>query len=133
MYTDQTDAILPGGVCSTATATCSKTPMILDGAKRDRRPWSGDLTVESRTMFASLGFGPGGSDYIKDTIGQLRLRAAVQRLDLRADQQLGQLPDLGGDLLVLLADLLDVLVARARGSYYLYSGDTAFAEAQYQT
>ena len=67
VYTAQTDAIPPGGVCSNAT-TCSNAPVILDGAKRDRRPWSGDLSVEGRTMFDSLGFGAGGSDYIKDSI-----------------------------------------------------------------
>ena len=67
VYTAQTDAIPPGGVCSNAT-TCSATPAILDGAKRDRRVWSGDLSVEGRTMFDSLGFGPNGSDYIKDSI-----------------------------------------------------------------
>ena len=47
-------------------------------------------------MFASLGFGPGGSDYIKDTIGQFGSSPAGQRLDLRADQQLDQLPDVAG-------------------------------------
>ena len=31
--------------------------MILDGAKRDRRPWSGDLSVEGRNAFDSLGLG----------------------------------------------------------------------------
>ena len=67
VYTAQTDAIPPGGVCSNAT-TCSTAPVILDGAKRDRRVWSGDLSVEGRTMFDSLGFGPNGSDYIKDSI-----------------------------------------------------------------
>ena len=67
VYTAQTDAIPAGDACSAATA-CSKTPVILDGAKRDRRPWSGDLSVEGRTLFDSLGFGAGGSDYIKDSI-----------------------------------------------------------------
>src|SRR5262249_19660169 len=67
VYTNQTDGIPAGGVCSSATA-CSKAPTILDGAKRDRRPWSGDLSVEGRSMFDSLGFGADGSDYIKQTI-----------------------------------------------------------------
>jgi hypothetical protein len=35
-------------------------PVILDGAKRDRRPWAGDLDLQGRTAFDSLGFGPKG-------------------------------------------------------------------------
>ena len=90
VYTNQTDGIPAGGVCSNAT-TCSQAPTILDGAKRDRRPWSGDLSVQNRSMADSLGFGADGSDYIRDTIGGFGSRAGRERLDLRPDEQLDQL------------------------------------------
>ena len=78
-------------------------------------------------MFDSLGFGADGSDYIKRHDRRLRLGAGVQRLDLRPDQQLDQLPDVAGHLLVLLDELLDVLRRSTSLGYYLYSGDVPFA------
>ena len=62
VYTDQTDEV-PIGALPNQTV-----PVILDGAKRDRRPWSGDLSVQGRNAFDSIGWGANGSDYIKGTI-----------------------------------------------------------------
>jgi hypothetical protein len=130
VYTDQTDSILPGGVCSNAT-TCSQSSTILDGAKRDRRPWSGDLTTENRTMFASLGYGPGASEVIKNTLGQF-----------------GSSPQANGPICGQISNWINyptsgvscsfysptysMYWSRGLQQYYLYSGDIAFAEAQYQ-
>ena len=130
VYTAQTDAIPAGGVCSNAT-TCSTAPVILDGAKRDRRPWSGDLSVEGRTMFDSLGFGADGSDYIKDSI-----------------QAFGSAPQANGSICGQISNWIAFPASPATCSfysptysmyyvlnlaeYYLYSGDTSFAESQYQ-
>ena len=131
VYTAQTDGVPPGGVCSNAT-TCSAAPVILDGAKRDRRVWSGDLSVEGRTMFDSLGFGANGSDYIKDSI-----------------QAFGSAPQSNGSICGQVSNWVAFPAAPATcefyspvysmyyvlnlAEYYLYSGDTSFAESQYQT
>ena len=134
VYTAQTDDVPIGGVCSTTggTTTCSQAPTILDGAKRDRRPWSGDLSVEGRTLFDSLGFGSGGSDYIKAAIGGF-----------------GSSPQANGSICGQISNWIAYPSANVSCSfysptysmyypinlaeYYLYSGDTAFAESQYQT
>ena len=103
--------------------------MILDGAKRDRRPWSGDLSVEGRNAFDSIGFGAKGSDYIKGTI-----------------QEFGAAPGSNGSVGGQISDWTvfpprasfystsySIYYAIDLAGYYLYSGDTAFAESQYQT
>jgi alpha-L-rhamnosidase len=130
VYTTQTDDVPIGGVCSSATA-CSQAPTILDGAKRDRRPWSGDLSVEGRTLFDSLGFNAGGSDYIRDTIGGF-----------------GSSPSANGEICGQTSNWVSYPASKVSCSvyspsysmyypinlaeYYLYSGDTAFATSQYQ-
>jgi Bacterial alpha-L-rhamnosidase C-terminal domain/Bacterial alpha-L-rhamnosidase 6 hairpin glycosidase domain len=131
VYTAQTDDVPIGGVCS-STTTCSLAPTILDGAKRDRRPWSGDLSVEGRTLFDSLGFGGGGSDYIKGAIGGF-----------------GSSPQSNGSICGQISNWVAYPTANLSCSfysptysmyypinlaeYYLYSRDTAFTESQYQT
>jgi hypothetical protein len=71
-YTNDTNMVPIGAVPNQTI------PVILDGAKRDRRPWIGDLLVQGRTAFSSLGFGAKGSDYIKSTIAAF---AATQAAD----------------------------------------------------
>ena len=130
VYTAQTDAVPTGATCASATS-CNLAPTILDGAKRDRRPWAGDLSVEGRTLFDSLGFGAGGSDYIKYAIGGF-----------------GSAPVSDGSVCGQISDWTAYPKSPATCSfysptysmyypinlaeYYLYSGDTAFAESQYQ-
>jgi alpha-L-rhamnosidase len=136
VYTAQTDTVPTGAVCSTSAASstpaCSQAPTILDGAKRDRRPWSGDLSVEGRTLFDSLGFGSEGSDYIKSAIGMF-----------------GSSPGTDGSICGQVSNWISYPAAPATcefysptysmyyvinlAEYYLYSGDQAFAESQYQT
>lgn len=136
VYTAQTDSVPTGAVCGSAAAnaptTCSQGPTILDGAKRDRRPWSGDLSVEGRTLFDSLGFGPDGSDYIKGAIGEF-----------------GSAPGTDGSVCGQVSNWLTYPASPVTcefysptysmyfpinlAEYYRYSGDTAFAQSEYQT
>jgi hypothetical protein len=136
VYTVQTDSVPVGAVCGTTatstTPTCSQTATILDGAKRDRRPWAGDLSVEARTLFDSLGFGSEGSDYIKGAIGMF-----------------GSAPLANGSVCGQVSDWIAYPAAPVTcefyspaysmyypislAEYYLYTGDTEFAESQYQT
>ena len=104
-------------------------PVILDGAKRDRRPWSGDLSVQGRNAFDSLGWGANGSDYIKGTI-----------------QEFGAAPGANGSIGGQIANWTifppsSLFYSESYSTYwvfdltlyYLYSGDVPFAESQYQT
>ena len=86
-------------------------PVILDGAKRDRRPWSGDLDLQGRTMFTSLGFGAKGSDYIKGTLHQFGGTQAADGPDLRAHPELD---GVAAERWLLLDELLDVPRAQRR-------------------
>ncbi|MCF6378275.1 hypothetical protein L2K70_11735 [Nocardioides KLBMP 9356] len=42
--------------------------VVLDGAKRDRRIWIGDLLPQGRTTYAAFGYGALGSDYMRNSI-----------------------------------------------------------------
>ena len=52
-------------------------PVILDGAKRDRRIWAGDLFNAGRSTYTAFGYGDNGSDYISNSIGVLGSRQAA--------------------------------------------------------
>ncbi len=122
VYTNQTDMVPIGAVPNQTV------PVILDGAKRDRRPWSGDLSVQGRNAFDSLGWGANGADYIKGTI-----------------QEFGAAPGANGSIggqisnwtvfppsSLFYSTSYSIYYAIDLASYYLYSGDVAFAQSQYQ-
>jgi alpha-L-rhamnosidase len=130
VYTNQTDGIPAGGVCSNAT-TCSQAPTILDGAKRDRRPWSGDLSVQNRSMADSLGFGADGTDYIRDTIGGFGSRPAANGSICGQTSNWVNYPTAPVTCSFYSTSYSMYYVLDLAG-YYLYSGDVPFAESQYQ-
>ena len=122
-YTNDTDMVPIGAVPNQTI------PVILDGAKRDRRPWIGDLLVQGRTAFSSLGFGAKGSDYIKSTIAAF---GATQAADGSIFGHIGNWtvwPPTGGFYSTSYSTYFVLDLA----SYYLYSGDAPFVESQYQT
>lgn len=69
-YTEQLDMQPPGQGVPGQIVT---TPLIFDGAKRDRGVWSGDIAVEGQGVLDSLG--TNGSEYIKQSL--LRLITAT--------------------------------------------------------
>ena len=122
-YTNDTNMVPIGAVPNQTI------PVILDGAKRDRRPWIGDLLVQGRTAFSSLGFGAKGSDYIKSTIAAF---GATQAADGSIFGHIGNWtvwPPTGG----FYSTSYSMYFVLDLASYYLYSGDAAFVESQYQT
>lgn len=122
-YTNDTDMVPIGAVPNQTI------PVILDGAKRDRRPWIGDLLVQGRTAFSSLGFGAKGSDYIKSTIGAF---GATQAANGSIFGHIGNWtvwPPTGG----FYSTSYSMYYVLDLASYYLYSGDAPFVESQYQT
>jgi len=122
-YTNDTNMV-PIGALPNQTI-----PVILDGAKRDRRPWIGDLSVQGRTAFDSLGFGANGSDYIKGAIQAFGATQAANGSIFGHIADWTVSPPSGGFYSTSYSTYFVLDLA----SYYLYSGDLTFVESQYQT
>jgi len=126
-YTDQLDTV-PAG-----TDNDNTNDLIFDGAKRDRKVWSGDLGVEGVTMFETLGpkkdlFGNEGNAYIEGSIKDI---ADLQASTGATDGQVSPGPDPGSSgsfwsVSYSMDYVLDLV------NYYRYTGNTSFAEAEYQ-
>lgn len=122
VYTNDTNMV-PIGALPNQTI-----PVILDGAKRDRRIWSGDLLVQGRNAFTSQGIGPEGSDYIK---GSLHVFGNTQAAN---GQLFGHVanytvsPPTGG----FYSTPYSIYHVISLGSYYLHTGDLEFIRSQYQ-
>src|ERR671923_100386 len=121
-YTNDTNMV-PIGAVSNQTI-----PVVLDGAKRDRRPWIGDLLVQGRTAFSSLGFGPKGSDYIKGSLHAFGGTQAANGSIFGHIQNWTVWPPTRG----FYSTSYSMYHVLSVASYYLYSGDVDFAQAQYR-
>ena len=121
-YTNDTNMV-PIGALPNQTI-----PVVLDGAKRDRRPWAGDLDLQGRTAFDSLGFGPKGSDYIKGTLHAFGGTQAASGSIFGHIQNWTVWPPTGG----FYSTSYSMYHVLSVASYYLYSSDIDFAQAQYQ-
>ncbi len=122
-YTNDTNMVPIGAVPNQTI------PVILDGAKRDRRPWSGDLDLQGKTMFSSLGFGAKGSDYIKGSILLFGASQAANGSIFGHIQDWTRNPPAGGFYSLSYSMYYVLNLA----SYYLYSGDLDFVRSQYAT
>jgi alpha-L-rhamnosidase len=120
-YTNDTNMVPIGAVPNQTI------PVILDGAKRDRRPWSGDLDLQGKTMFSSLGFGAKGSDYIKGSIQLFGASQAANGSIFGHIQDWTRNPPAGGFYSLSYSMYYVLNLA----SYYLYSGDLDFVRSQY--
>jgi alpha-L-rhamnosidase len=101
-------------------------PAILDGAKRDREVWSGDLGVEGPNVFYTTD----AADYIKDS---LQLLGSYQSADGEAAGSMSPTAGVGtfpqsGDT-YSSSYSMDEVVNLA--TYYLYTGDLAFIRAEW--
>jgi hypothetical protein len=121
-YTNDTNMV-PIGALPNQTI-----PVVLDGAKRDRRPWAGDLDLQGRTAFDSLGFGPKGSDYIKGSLHAFGGTQAANGSIFGHIQNWTVWPPTGG----FYSTSYSMYHVLSVASYYLYSADLDFAQAQYQ-
>jgi hypothetical protein len=108
-YTDQTD-MQPAGV-NGATQ-----PSVLDGAKRDRAIWSGDLKIEGQAIADTLG--SNGNNYVKQSLLTL-INASPKGGGLNADT-LGRNGPYSNSYSHWTLD--------AATDYYRDTGDTAFAQ-----
>ncbi|MBV9448963.1 MAG: hypothetical protein JO345_24000 [Streptosporangiaceae bacterium] len=108
-YTEQTD-MQPAGVGGAAQ------PSVLDGAKRDRAIWSGDLKIEGQGIADTLG--TNGDNYVKQSLLTL-ITATRQGNGLNADT-LGRNGPYSNSYSSWTLD--------AATTYYRNTGDTAFAQ-----
>ena len=110
-YTAQMDMV-PTGVSS-----CFNTPVIFDGAKRDRAIWSGDLMVTNPVALLSIG--TNSVPYVKGAIDSImNLQAASGRLT----SAVGFRGCGAFDYAVTYSAYSAIIAVQ----YYRYSGDTAY-------
>ena len=118
--------MLPAG-----EAGVSQLPLILDGAKRDRNVWIGDINVEGPTVYDSLG--TNGNDYLKQSIrllGSYQLSSGFVTGCLAPQSPVHTGPPIPGTTacystsysLYFTPDLAD---------YYRATGDLAFARQEF--
>ena len=107
-YTEQTD-MQPAG---TSGAT---QPSVLDGAKRDRAIWSGDLKIEGQGIADTLG--SNGDNYVKQSLLTL-ITSSQQGSGLNADTLFRTGP---------YSNSYSSWTLDAATTYYRNTGDTAFA------
>jgi alpha-L-rhamnosidase len=107
-YTEQTD-MQPVG-----TNGATK-PSVLDGAKRDRAIWSGDLGIEGQGIADTLG--SNGNDYVKQSLLTL-ITSSKQGGGLNADTLFRTGP---------YSNSYSSWTLDAATEYYRNTGDTAFA------
>jgi hypothetical protein len=108
-YTEQTD-MQPAG---TNGATV---PSVLDGAKRDRAIWSGDLGIEGQGIADTLG--TNGNDYVKQSLLTL-ITSSTQGGGLNADTLFRTGP---------YSNSYSSWTLDAAAEYYRNTGDAAFAQ-----
>lgn len=118
VYTVQTDMAPPG------TQYANPSPWVLDGAKRDRAVWSGDVFVEGPTAYVSLG--SRGAPYIR---GSLKSIGSYQQADGATPGAVG----LFGPAGVYYSLSYSMYYSLALVDYYRYTGDAGFAREQYAT
>jgi hypothetical protein len=108
-YTEQTD-MQPAGTGGAAQ------PAVLDGAKRDRAIWSGDLGIEGQGIADTLG--TNGDNYVKQSLLTL-ITSSTQGGGLNADTLFRTGP---------YSNSYSSWDLDAATEYYRNTGDTAFAQ-----
>ncbi|EPQ55724.1 Six-hairpin glycosidase [Gloeophyllum trabeum ATCC 11539] len=90
-------------------------PIIVDGAKRDRAVWPGDMGIAVPTQFVS-------------TYDLLPTRNALSTMFAALDPLTGALPESGPPLSQTVSDTYHAWTLIGTYNYYMYSGDTAWLQ-----
>ncbi len=104
-------------------------PLILDGAKRDRAVWEGDLNISGPTLYYSSD----ATDYIKDSLellGSYQLQSGFVTGDLSPDVELNASGSLSGQTTTYSASYSMYWVMNL-ADYYLYTGDSGFISQEW--
>jgi alpha-L-rhamnosidase len=101
-------------------------PLIMDGAKRDRVVWSGDLGVEGPNVFYTTAT----DDYVRDSLQLLasyQLANGQSGTNVDPTSPLGTFPESGPNYSASYSmDEVDNIA-----TYYLYTGDLSFVRSQW--
>jgi alpha-L-rhamnosidase len=103
--------------------------LIMDGAKRDRDVWEGDLSVETPTLFYSFG----AADYVRDSLrllGSYQLQSGFIEGRRAPGDPVRSGPPLPGTTSQYSASYSMYFVANL-ATYYRYTGDLAFVRDEW--
>ncbi|MEV0570827.1 alpha-L-rhamnosidase C-terminal domain-containing protein [Dactylosporangium sp. NPDC050588] len=124
-YTNQLSMLPPG------TGGINQLPLILDGAKRDRNVWIGDIYVEGPTNYVSLG--SNGNDYLKQSIrllGSYQLSSGFVTGCLAPQSPVHTGPLIPGTT-ACYSTSYSLYFAPDLADYYRATGDLAFVRSQF--
>jgi alpha-L-rhamnosidase len=101
-------------------------PFVLDGAKRDRVVWGGDLSVEGPNIFYSTG----ANDYIKDS---LLLLGSYQLADGEAGSNISPTSPIGAfpESVSSYSAPYSMYFVTNLAKYYLFTGDNVFVAQEW--
>ncbi|KAK7455854.1 hypothetical protein VKT23_010891 [Stygiomarasmius scandens] len=108
----------PRGICSAWANNATlgiAGPIIVDGAKRDRAVWPGDMGIAVPTQFVS-------------TLDLLPTKNALATMFSKINPTTGALPESGPPLSQLGSDTYHMWTLIGTHNYYLYSGDIGWIE-----
>lgn len=131
-YTTQLDQLPPGSLQLPANAASNRLALIMDGAKRDRKVWAGDLSIEGPNVMYSTG----ASAYFRDSLTLLASyqdRAGEEAGRMDPDAPLGAFPAPGDETTgpaYSASYSMDVVLGIA--SYYRFSADIGFVRGQWR-
>jgi len=101
-------------------------PFVLDGAKRDRVVWGGDLSVEGPNIFYSTG----ANDYIKDSLlllGSYQLADGEAGSNIAPTSPIGTFPENVSSYSAPYSMYFVINLAK----YYLFTGDNVFVAQEW--
>ncbi|WP_084578786.1 alpha-L-rhamnosidase C-terminal domain-containing protein [Kutzneria sp. 744] len=106
-------------------------PLILDGAKRDRNVWIGDINIEGPTVYDSLG--ANGNDYLKQSIrllGSYQLSSGFVTGCLAPQSPVHTGPPIPGTT-ACYSTSYSMYFTPDLADYYRATGDLAFARQEF--
>jgi len=115
-YTQSLNMVPPG------TQNGNEFPAVVDGAKRDRAVWSGDLVVQNPTGWVA--YGENGDEYMRDSLRRLALTQTDSGV-IAGSVRLG--PGLEPPFALYYSATYSMHAANTMVDYYRYTGDEAFA------
>ena len=131
-YTTQLDEVPPRSFRTFSFAASNSMSLVMDGAKRDRKVWAGDLTVEGPTIVSSTD----GHAYFRDSLALLMSyqdSLGDEGGEVEPDGPIGTFPmsdDAFGGSPYSVSYSMDVILGLA--SYYRAMGDLAFVRNEWQ-
>jgi alpha-L-rhamnosidase len=107
----------------------NKIPVIVDGAKRDRSVWSGDLAVQGPVIYYSTG----ATEYMRESLRLLGSYGAPDgrvSTNLPSEWPVGTGPTADSETRIYSANYT-LWWAEALADYYLYTGDKEFLKEEW--